>query len=235
MVLVLAALAASAGGCSRISDIAWLQTDRQMLEWIARHSQALKDIEARGVIRFEYGGRSGEVPFRVRIGPEAVVQLDAEIAPSALPRLGRLTVVSDASGTQIYGSDVLEDLARANLRPAALRALVLSLCGGGDLLIGWLASVGCVIGKSMSCQGLEVSLNLDRERRAIEKWQVNDKSGKFGLTGLIYAWDGAGSHPRVVTGVIHPAEIKVTVTFNEPGVAYRGIPAGNFGVETALQ
>jgi hypothetical protein len=234
LALVLGGLLAEATGCSRISEMGWLQTDRRMLETIARRSQALRDVEGKGVVRFEYQGQRVDVPFRVRLGPDALVQIDAEIALAALPGLGRLTVVSDDSGTQIYGSRDLRELARANVRPAALRALVLSLFGGGDLLVGWLGSTGCVIDRSTTCLGLEVSLGLDRERRAIERWEISDKTGKFGFSGLVYAWDSAGPLPRTVRGVIQPQGIVLTVRFDEVGLVHQGTPAGNFTMDAAL-
>ena len=235
LALALGGLLAGATGCSSVSEISWLQTDRRMLETIARHSQLLRDVEGKGVVRIEYQGERADVPFRVRLGPDALVQVDAEIALAARPAVGRLTLVSDDSGTQIYGSQGLQDLARANVRPAALRALVLSLFGGGDILVGWLESNGCVIAKLTACLGLEVRLSLDRDRRAIERWEISDKTGKFGFSGLIYAWDSGSPLPRIVRGVIHPQEIVLTVRFDEVGLVDQGVPAGNFTMDAALQ
>ena len=235
LALVLGGLLAQAAGCSRIGEIRWLETDQRMLEAIARHSQGLRNVEGTGVITLEYRGQRADVPFRLRLGPDALVQLDAEIAPATLPGLGRLTVVSDDTGTHIYGSRALRDLVEARLRPAALRALVVSLVGGGNLLAGWLGSNGCVIGKSTACLGLDVSLNLNRDRRAVERWEISDKTGKFGLSGLVYAWDGDGPLPRTVRCVIHPEEIVLTVRFDDAGLVEQGTPAGNFAGDTALQ
>jgi hypothetical protein len=206
-----------------------------MLETISRHSRRLAGVEGKGVVTFEYRGQRGDVPFRVLVGPAGLVQVDAEIAPTARPGLGRLKVVSDDNGTQIYGSQEIRDFAARAMRPAALRALVLSLFGGGNLVVGWLGSNGCMIRQSTTCQGLDVRLSLDRARRAIEKWEINDKTSKFGFSGLVYAWERSGSRPRVVKGVIHPQEITLTVTFDEAGLAWNDASVGNFIWDTALQ
>lgn len=235
VVLMLGNLAVQAAGCTRITEISWLETDRRMLEGIGRRPEHLTGVEGKGVIRLEHRGRRLDVPFRVRLGPQGLVQLDAEVAFGVLPGLGRLTVVSDDNGTEIYGSKSLADLAKANLRPAALRAVVLSLVGGGDLLVGWVESNGCMVGRAMNCLGLGLTLDLNRERRSVESWEISDKSGKLDLSGRVAAWGGPGELPRTIRCIVHPQELVVTTRYDQIGLADIGNPAGNFVGDTALE
>jgi hypothetical protein len=241
---IVVCLAALALGCSRIADIGWLQTDQQMLDSIARRALALTNVEGSGTVRVEYHGSTLDLPFRLRLGPQAAIQVDAEIPGSVVPGRGRVTLVSDGRGTQIYGVAGLDDLVEGTVRQATFRALVLSLLGGGDLLAAWVRANGCRVDRLAACSGLDLELWLNREERSIDRWEVEDKTGKSGFSGLVHARESAGPLPRVVTAVVHPQEIAVTVRFDDVGLV-RGEPdggppagdakAGNFAGEKALQ
>ncbi len=212
-------------GCSQVSHLRKAQSEQRMLEAIAKRVNALETIEGRGTVRVEYHDERIDVPFGLRLSGHALLEIDAEISSGLFPGLGKISIVSDDNETLVYAGMGIVNLAKSDTMQTALRALLLSLFGGGDLLVFWLRSNGCELARSTTCSGLDLEFTVNREYRSVEKWAIKDRAGRASFDGLVYAWNGGGPLPRIVTGVVHPQEIAVTVEYEEIGLVLKG-PSG---------
>jgi len=106
-----------------------------------------------------------------------------------------------------------------------LRPMLLSIFGGGDMVVYWLVSNGCPVSSKTACSGLEIGLGVSRDHRSVERWTLKDKDRKISFNGYVLEWDTEGRFPRIVNGMFHPQEISVTVTFDQVHVA---LGPGNF-------
>jgi len=225
-VLGLAWLALVAGGCSQISNLSVMQSDQRILKEIAGRIQAMGNIEGKGTVRLESRDQTIDIPFSVRFTRDAVLEIDAEISTALLPGLGKVTVVSDATKTLVYAGAGVINPVETREEQTALRALLLSAFGGGDMLAFWAAGNRCDLASKIHCSGLDIELKLNRESRSVERWAIKEQSGRVSFSGLVYALNGGGPLPRIITGIVHPQEIAVTVKYDEIGLASAGSAIG---------
>jgi hypothetical protein len=213
--LVLAGCIACATSCSHISRLPGIQTEGRMLGEIADRVQARGAIEGRGTVRIEYQDEKMEVPFSLRLADDGALQIDAQVSTGLFPGLGKVTVLSDNTRTLVYTALGLVTVAEADSLQRALRAVLLSAFGGGDLLVAWLRSNGCQLRGRTTCTGLDIELTVDYAHRSIERWTIKDRAKGVSFAGLVYEWSDDASPPRVVTGIVHPREIAITVAYDE--------------------
>ena len=209
-------------GCSQISNLSVMQSDQRILKEIAGRIQAMGNIEGKGTVRLESRDQTIDIPFSVRFTRDAVLEIDAEISTALLPGLGKVTVVSDATKTLVYAGAGVINPVETREEQTALRALLLSVFGGGDMLAFWAAGNRCDLASKIHCSGLDIELKLNREYRSVERWTIKEQSGRVSFSGLVYAFDGGGPLPRIITGIVHPQEIAVTIKYDEIGLVSAG-------------
>ena len=231
LVVVLVALA---GGCSQIGELRQNRAEDRTLDAVARRMKALERIEGGGRFEVQHGEDAFDLPFMMRLDRRGILEVEAEISDGPWSSLGSVRMVSDAMGTAIYGPDGPVGVAWMDSLGPVLRPLLLSVFGGGDMLVRWLLANRCDAVRETRCGGVEVSLRMNRERGSVERWTIKDPARRVSFTGFVHSWSEAGPFPRIVTGMVHPYEVGISVEFNEIGMA-RGVPglektgwAGNF-------
>ena len=218
-------------GCGQISEVRQTRAEDRTLAEISQRMKTLARVEGRGVVMLEYRSETVDLPFALRLDREGVLDLEAEVPASPWLDLGTVRVVSDARDTRVYAEGSRVELAELDTLGYLLRPFLLSVFGGGDLLVHWLLASGCNPDRDVVCSGLEITLKPDPERGSIQRWTIKDRGRNASFTGLVYAWRDRGPFPRIVTGMIHPYEIGVTVRYDEIGLAAteRGQGGGRSG------
>lgn len=219
MLVALTAVALLAGGCSQISELRRSRAEDRTLDAVARRMKALERIEAGGRFEIRQGEAVLSLPFVMRLERGGVLEVEAEISEGPSSSLGRVRIVSDASGTEIYAPGGPAEVAWADSLGPVLRPLLLSVFGGGDMLVHWLLASRCDPVRETRCCGVEVSLRMSRERGSVERWTIRDPARRVSFTGFVHSWSDAGPFPRIVTGMVHPYEVGISVEFNEIDLA----------------
>jgi hypothetical protein len=222
LMVALTSLSLLAGGCSQIAEFRQVRGEEQALEELTERMRRFEKIAGRGTLVVEHRSSSLSMPFELRLAGSGKLEVELEVSPGLWPGMGKLRIVSDSRSTEIYSDGRRVDFAEADTLGQVLHPLLLSVFGGGDMLARWLVTNGCTPRRKTLCCGLEVDLRVSREKGSVERWTVKDRYRKASFTGFVYSWSKAGPFPRVLSGMIHPYEIGVTVEYGEMGLA------GNF-------
>jgi hypothetical protein len=222
LVVLLSALAALPAGCSRIADVRQARAERRTLEEVARRMRSLERIEGGGHLEVQYAGSTLTFPFVFRLVRGGALEVETETLQQPWSELGRVRLVSDARGTCFFGAGEPRQLPCADSLGVLLRPLLLSLFGGGDALVHWLVASRCDPEPETRCSGLEVSLRMSSRRKSVERWTIRDPVRGVAFTGFVHSWSAARAFPTIITGMIHPYEIGVSVRYEEAGLAEAG-------------
>jgi hypothetical protein len=209
-------------GCGQLAQLRREQIEDRTLGEISQRMRMLQRVEGKGVVMLEYRDQTVEVPFALRLDREGVLELEAEVPAGPWLDLGGVRVVSNTRDTRVYAAGGPVEIAELDTLGYLLRPFLLSVFGGGDLLVHWLVASGCNPGRDAACAGLEITLKPDPGRGSVARWTIKDRGRGVSFTGLVYAWRDDGPFPRIVTGMIHPYEIGITVKYDEIGLAAAG-------------
>jgi hypothetical protein len=223
LVAALVALVVLASGCSQIAEVRRSRAEDRTLDAVARRMKAFEKIEGGGRFEIQQGEAAFDLPFVMRLDRGGVLEVEAEISDGPGSSLGRVRMVSDATDTEIYAPGGSAEVAWADSLGPVLRPLLLSVFGGGDMLVRWLLANKCDPVRETRCRGVEVSLRMSRERGSVERWTIRDPVRGVSFTGFVHSWSDAGPFPRIVTGMVHPYEVGISVEFNEMGLALDGL------------
>jgi hypothetical protein len=182
---------------------------------------AVGKVEGSGTIRIEYRGQSLDLPFAMKMGGNGALEIEADVASGFWPGFGRIAIVSDQNDTAVYSVGRRVDPAAYDSLGPVLRPVLLSIFGGGEMLIHWLVLNGCRPGRQSICKGLEIGVKLDREHGKVERWTVRDPVGRVSFNGFVEPLAGNGGGARITGGMLHPYEIGITVRYARLGVAVR--------------
>jgi len=223
------ALLCLGAGCGSLAHLGRAHAEEEILANVKERMRALEMIEGKGTLVLEYGDQTLQVPFGLRASGTGLLEVEADVSSGFWPGLGRVEIVSDPTETIIYAGGAPLDGSEYRKLGPMLRPMLLSIFGGGEMVVLWLVSNGCDVGLKTECCGIQVGLGVSSEHRSIERWTLKDRSREISFNGYVLAWDGEGGVPRIVTGMFHPQEVSVTVEFDQVHVASG---SGNF-IETS--
>lgn len=219
-----ACLVLLASACSHLDRLPAYGSDDRVLGRIAGRVPKNGRIEGVGTIRITYRGSQMDLPFAMQLGANGHLAVEADVGPGFLPGSGRIAIISDDKDTAVYSAGRrVEPVAYDSLIPS-LRPILLSLFGGGDVLLRWLAANGCRPGRRSVCGGLRVGFTLDRSRGSVGRWTIRDPGRGVSFNGFVQTWNSEGEGALVVGGMLHPYEVGITVTYASLG------PVGGVGV-----
>jgi len=234
--LLAPALIVLVGGCSQLSELRQRRAEDRTLEAVAQRMKALERIEGGGRFEVQSGEAAFDLPFVMRFGRGGLLQVDAEISDGPWSGVGRMRLMSDATATEVLVSagpgtpGGRAEIPWADSLGLVLRPLLLSVFGGGDMLVRWMLANRCEPVREGRCAGVEISLRMNLERGSVERWTIRDPARRVSFTGFVHSWSHTGPFPRVVTGMIHPYEVGISIEFNEIGLARPGIDEGKSGL-----
>lgn len=208
-----------ASGCSQLDRLQRYASDDSMLEYIAERTPKGGKAEGIGTIRIEYEGGHVELPFAMEMGRNGLLEVEADVGPGFLPGFGRMAIISDEKDTAVYSEGRRMQPAPYDSLGPALRPILLSLFGGGDMLLRWLVLKGCRPGRRSVCGGLRVGFTIDRNRGSVGRWTVRDPVRGVSFNGFVETWDSSGNGVWVVGGMLHPYEVGISVRYARLGPA----------------
>jgi len=181
-------------------------------EVLAR-GKVFRGFHGKGSIALEHKADRMTIPVEVRLSEDLVLEAHSEVSHFLLPFEGEVRLVSTDSTTFLYTNIGAYDLAMTALDQSAIRAFLLSLGGGGDWLLWWLAREDCGRARKTRCRGLEIELEPHSRLPSISRWEMREASGGASFKGQVDEYEPGGLVPRVIRGVIQPQEISVYLNY----------------------
>ena len=200
-------------GCAGRSGPVSQQTYADVLPDIMSRRAGFTGFTAEGTIAASREGESYKLPFSLTVSSDLRIEVKGEISYFLLPFSGQFRLVSDDEATLLYADNGIYDLAQDPDSQAALRAFILSLVGGGDWLVWWLADSGCEVEWGTICRGVQIKLEPDSRLSAISRWVVGTSDGKAAFEAVAGERDPGTLRVKTFTGTLHPQDIAVSVTY----------------------
>jgi hypothetical protein len=191
--------------------------DRRAFLLIEERIATLGGLRASGRVAVEYRDQTWTFPFELTMGSDRSLDATAVIGESVFGPGGPVRLVSNRQHTLVLLPTGPVDAARyTEIDPEAMHALLVSMAGGGELLVEWLSGQGCPVGKETSCGGLEMSFSLDESRRSVASWEIGHPSSGSRLEGMVFdRFEGTPPLPRILSGVFHPRGVLITVKYDD--------------------
>jgi hypothetical protein len=189
-------------------------TASQALEEVAARRHAFKGFEADAVLTVKHGNESITLPLAIEVSESLRVEVKGEISNFLLPFQGSFRLASDEESTLLYTDMGTYNLAAQPGAQPAVRAFLLSLGGGGDWLVWWLAERGCAVGDPSVCEGIEVRLEPHGRPPSIDLWELSDPARGGTFRARVEAYEPGTVLPRVVTGTLFPDEVTIRIEYS---------------------
>ncbi len=217
--LIVLALAAC---CSRLPER--MASRAEAFQKVRERRQGFAGVRAGGSLILEHKADKLTIPIEVTVTEDLVLEVRGEISHFLLPFEGEVRLVSDEATTLLHTNVGTYDLAMDPQAQPAVRAFLLSLAGGGDWLLWWLAANGCDLGVESRCKGLEIRLEPHDTLPSMGRWEVREPSRGAVFKAQVDEYEPGTLFPQVITGIIEPHEITVYLKYTEVSISLG--PAG---------
>jgi hypothetical protein len=208
---------ALAAGCSRLP--ARTPHRPEAFEQVLAKRQSFSGLRARGSLTLEHKADVLTVPLEITVTQDLVLEVHSSISHFLLPFEGEVRLVSDEASTLLYTNVGTYDLAMDPEAQPGVRAFLLSLAGGGDWLLWWLAGRDCDLSAESQCGGLEIELKPHARLPAISGWKISEPSRGVAFKAGVDEYEPGTTVPRIVTGILEPNEITLYLNYTEISVS----------------
>jgi hypothetical protein len=200
-------------GCAGRPMLVSQQTCADALPDIMARRAGFTGFTTEGNIAATRQGESYTLPFSLTVSSALRVEVKGEISHFLLPFSGEFRLVSDEEATLLYTDMGVFELTQDAAAQAALRAFLLSLAGGGDWLVWWLADNGCEPAQESTCGGVKIELEPESDVPAIRRWTLTDTSGGSTFRAEIERRKPGTLLVKTLRGTLYPEEIAIVVTY----------------------
>ncbi len=207
-------------GCSRLPARSAVRPEA--LEQVMARRQGFKGFQAQGSLTLEHKADVLSIPLEITVTEDLVLEARGEISHFLLPFDGEVRLVSDEVSTLLHTNVGTYDLATDPEAQPAVRAFLLSLAGGGDLLLWWLAGRDCDLSAKSQCGGLEIELVPHDRLPSISGWEMRERSRGATFKARVDEYEPGTVVPRLVTGILYPREIAVSLNYTEISLSQGG-------------
>lgn len=207
---------ALATGCSRMPEPS--TQHREALQQVMARRQVFKGFQAQGSLTLEHKADVLSIPVEITVTEDLVLEARGEISHFLLPFSGEVRLVSDEVSTLLHTNIGTYDLAMDPEAQPAVRAFLLSLAGGGDWLLWWLAENACDLSAKSQCGGLEIELVPHGRLPSISGWEMRERSRGATFKARVDEYEPGTMVARIITGIIQPQEIAVYLSYTEISV-----------------
>jgi hypothetical protein len=122
--------------------------------------------------------------------------------------------VSDAEMTLLYTDAGVFDLAMEPDAKPGIRAFLLSLAGGGDLLLWWLAERDCDPALDSACEGLEIEVEPHDTVPSVAVWEISEPDEGISFKARVKEYQPGTLLPRIIAGTLYPDETTVYLKYS---------------------
>jgi hypothetical protein len=218
-VILLAAGMLFISGCSRIPRERAPYPGE--FDQVLARRQVFKSLRARGDLTLEHKTDALSIPLEITVSEDLVLEAKGEISHFLIPFEGEFRLVSDRSTTLLHTNIGTYDLAMDPDTQTSLRAFLLSLVGGGDWLLWWLAGNGCDLAAESECRGLKIRLEPDPHVASIGRWELSEPARGVTLKAAVNEYEPATTFPKTIRGVLEPQEIALNLKYAEVSLSAR--------------
>jgi hypothetical protein len=183
-------------------------------EVLARR-QVFRGFHGRGDLVLEHKADKLTVPVEVTLSDDLVLEAKGEVSHFLLPFQGEVRLACSDSATLLHTNVGTYDLAMDPEAQAAVRAFLLSLAGGGDWLLWWLAGRDCDLREKTLCGGVEIELEPHGRLPTIARWDLSEASRGASFRGRVDEYEPGTAVARTLSGVIEPQAITVYMKYAE--------------------
>jgi hypothetical protein len=185
----------------------------EVLQEVMARRAGFSGLTTEGTITAKRQNESYTLPFSLTVSADLQLEVRGEISHFLLPFSGEFRLVGDTEATLLYTGNGVYDLAPEPEAQEAMRAFMLSLAGGGDWLLWWLAENGCETSQRSTCKGLEVEIEPAGTLPAVGRWEIRETSQGRVFRAKIEEYQPGTLMPRTITGTLYPEEISIFVSY----------------------
>jgi hypothetical protein len=186
-----------------------------VLDEVLARRQVFSGFQGRGDLVLEHKADKLTVPVEVTLSEDLVLEAKGEVSHFLLPFQGEVRLVCSDSATLLHTNIGTYDLAMDPAAQTAARAFLLSLAGGGDWLLWWLAGRDCDLKEKTLCEGVEIELEPHGRLPTIARWDLSEASRGASFTGRVDEYEPGTAVARILSGFIQPQEITVYMKYTD--------------------
>ncbi len=210
-------------GCSHVPGGRRGEDPGHGLARIAEETRRVERIEGRGKATVENRLGRIDMEFEMTYEPGGALEIDADLAPGLLPFHGDVRIMSTPDTTVAYANGVPLVASGTAYPGRSLYPALVSICLGGDWVLGWLEARGCRVAAKVDCGGLAFEFDVDEGTGHVKTWFIEREEPDGAYDGFLYRSRPSGrlQLPEILTGMVHPLEASVYVEYYEIDVTMR--------------